>query len=135
MSSCGKITEVHLKILIPIALTLVYLCSCSSPVKVEGFDHESWKADTNACQMTRANLVNTLLQHKDVFINKKDDQLTKYIGQPDKTLFFSRGKKTFIYQVDPGKNCENRFLVKNVRTVRFDIDALGRIDLVYMISQ
>jgi len=75
------------------------------------------------------------LADKEDFMNKKDEQLMLYIGKPDKSLFFSRGKKTFIYQVDPGNDCENRVLVKNVRSLRFDINALGRIELVYMIAQ
>ena len=111
------------------------LASCSAPVKVEGFDHETWKADTNACHSKRTALVDVLLQHKEEFMNKKDEQLMKYIGKPDKSMFFSRGRKTFIYQVDPGKECENRLLLKNVRSLRFDVNALGRIELVYMIAQ
>ncbi|MDB5274678.1 MAG: hypothetical protein JWO58_3045 [Chitinophagaceae bacterium] len=135
MSSCGKITGISLKVLVPTALALLTFYSCSSPVKVEGFDPEGWKADTNACLMKRTNLIDPLLKNKAAFINKKDDQLMKYLGKPDRTLFFSRGKKTLIYQVDPGKGCENRVLIKNTRSIRFDVDALGRVDLVYQISQ
>ncbi|MDF2456277.1 MAG: hypothetical protein K0R51_2270 [Cytophagaceae bacterium] len=135
MSGCGKITETSVKLLVITALATMGLVSCSAPVKVEGFDHESWIADTNACHSKRAVLVDVLLQHKEEFMNKKDEQLMKYIGKPDKSLFFSRGKKTFIYQVDAGKECENRVLLKNVRSLRFDVNALGRIELVYMIAQ
>jgi len=135
MSSCGKITGISTKLLVMTGLSLLGLASCSSPVKVEGFDHESWIADTNACHQKRAALVDVILKHKDEFMNKKDEQLMKYIGKPDKSMFFSRGKKTFIYQVDPGSGCENRMLVKNVRSLRFDVNALGRIELVYMIAQ
>ena len=135
MSGCGKITRISSKILVLSSLIGLGLTSCSSPVKVEGFDHESWQADTNACHLKRATLVEDLLQHKEEFMNKKDEQLMKYIGKPDKSLFFARGKKTFIYQVDPGSGCENRVLVKNVRSLRFDINALGRIELVYMIAE
>lgn len=135
MSSCGKITGISLKVLIMTALIGIGCSSCSSPVKVEGFDNKSWIADTNACHLKRTTLVNVLLQHKEEFMNKKDEQLMKYIGKPDKSLFFSRGKKTFIYQVDPGSGCENRVLMKNVRSIRFDVNALGRIELVYMIAQ
>ena len=135
MSGCGKITRISSKILILNTLLAIGLASCSAPVKIEGFDDQSWVADTNACHQKRQELVNTLLEHKDEFMNKKDEQLMKYMGKPDKSLFFARGKKTFIYQVDPGSNCENRVLVKNVRSLRFDINALGRIELVYMIAQ
>lgn len=135
MSGCGKITGISSKMLVLNALLAIGLVSCSAPVKVQGFDHESWVADTNACHQKRSALVNTLLENKEEFMNKKDEQLMKYIGKPDKSLFFARGKKTFIYQVDPGSDCENRVLVKNVRSLRFDINALGRIELVYMIAQ
>ena len=135
MSSCGKITGISAKLLVMTSLSLLGLASCSSPVKVEGFDNESWIADTNACHQKRTALVDVILQHKEEFMNKKDEQLMKYIGKPDKSMFFSRGKKTFIYQVDPGSGCENRMLVKNVRSLRFDVNALGRIELVYMIAQ
>lgn len=135
MSGCGKITGISSKMLILTFLVGLGLASCSAPVKVEGFDNESWKTDTNACHLKRTALVDLLLQNKEEFMNKKDEQLMKYIGKPDKSLFFSRGKKTFIYQVDPGSDCENRVLVKNVRSLRFDVNALGRIELVYMIAQ
>ena len=135
MSGCGKIRGISSKMLILNILLGLGLASCSAPVKVEGFDNESWRADTNACRLKRTALVNVLLQHKEEFMNKKDEQLMKYMGKPDKSLFFSRGKKTFIYQVDPGNDCENRLLVKNVRSLRFDVNALGRIELVYMIAQ
>src|SRR5690606_680922 len=113
MSTCGKITGIRTKILIINALLVGMLASCSAPVKVEGFDRNSWIADTNACHQIRPTLVNTLLENKDEFMNKKDEQLMRFIGKPDKSLFFARGKKTFIYQVDPGTNCENRVLVKD----------------------
>jgi hypothetical protein len=135
MSSCGKITGISTKLLIPTTLVWIALVSCSSPIKIEGFNDEGWRSDTNACYMKRTNWVALLLQQKEAFTNKKEEELTKYIGKPDKTLFFARGKKTLIYQVDPGKNCENRVLVKNPRTVRFDINALGRVELVYQIAQ
>ena len=135
MSGCGKITGISSKMLVLNILIIIGFTSCSKPVKVEGFDHESWQADTNACHLKRPALVNDLLQHKEEFMNKKDEQLMKYMGKPDKSIFFARGKKTFIYQVDPGNGCENRVLVKNVRSLRFDINALGRIELVYMIAQ
>jgi hypothetical protein len=135
MSGCGKITGISAKVLVLNIMVALVFASCSSPVKVEGFDHETWIADTNACHLKRPALVNDLLTHKEAFMNKKDDQLMKYMGKPDKSIFFARGKKTFIYQVDPSNECENRVLAKNMRTLRFDINALGRIELVYMIAQ
>jgi hypothetical protein len=136
MSGCGKITGISPKALVLMSLLVgLGLASCSSPVKVQGFDHEAWQSDTNACRLKRSTLVEVLLLHKEEFMNKKDEQLMLYMGKPDKNLFFARGKKTFIYQVDPGSGCENRVLVKNVRSLRFDVNALGRIELVYMIAQ
>lgn len=136
MRGCGKIRGYNIVLgLILTVLSIGSISSCSSSVHVEGFDSNLWKQDTSACKNERIHLVDKLLSHKNILIKSKDEHITAYLGKPDNTIYFARGKKTLIYSILPSSKCPLVLRSTTPKSFRIDIDALGRAELVYVLNQ
>jgi hypothetical protein len=135
MSGCGKIRADKFVLgLLALGMAVV-LGSCSSPVNIESFDEKVWKSDTNACKNARTLLLGTILNNKKAIISFKDEKIMDYLGKPDNTIYFARGKKTLIYSINPNRACPNFVLGSTPKSLRIDIDGLGRAELVYVLNQ
>ena len=135
MSVCGKIRGLNSFLAFAFVLSGSIISSCSSKVKVEGFDNNAWKQDTSACNNTRIQLVDKLINNKQSLVSHKDERIMDYLGKPDNTVFFARGKKTLIYSIVPKKSCPSFVNGTSPKSFRIDIDALGRAELVYILNQ
>jgi|GEM_PF-6172236 len=135
MRDCGKIRSFNVTMSLLFCALGTGIISCSSSVKVDGFDQAEWKADTSACQNKRIELVDKLVNNKQALISYKDEKIMDYLGKPDNTIFFARGKKTLIYYFTPSKNCASKLPSDTSKSIRIDIDALGRAELVYILNQ
>ena len=135
MRGCGKIRVLQFAICLILFVVALELMSCSSSVKIENFDAKQWKADTNACQNSRIKLYNSILNNKKSIISCKDERIMDYLGKPDNTIFFARGKKTLIYSIHPNRDCPNFNATSTPKSLRIDIDGLGRAELIYLLNQ
>ncbi len=136
MRDCGKIRGLNMRLGLLSVVLGMGLASCSSSVTVEGFDAMLWKTDTSACSNQRIALVDQLVNNKKAILSYKDEKIMDYLGKPDNTIFFARGKKTLIYYFTPSKNCPASVSIgSDPKSLRIDINALGRAELVYVLNQ
>lgn len=136
MRDCGKIRALNMRLGLLSVLLGMGLASCSSSVQVDGFNAILWKTDTSACKNQRMTLVDQLINNKKAILSYKDEKIMDYLGKPDNTIFFARGKKTLIYSITPSKHCPaSTRNENNPKSLRIDINALGRAELVYVLNQ
>jgi hypothetical protein len=135
MSRCGKISGIKSTLVLVLAVVGSGLSSCSSPVEVEGFDAVAWKKDTSACDNKRMKLVSKLINNKAAILSHKDELIMDYLGKPDNRIYFARGKKTLIYYITPSRDCPTADRTNPTKSMRIDIDALGRAELMYILNQ
>jgi hypothetical protein len=135
MGGCGKIRRLKSALALACLSTAMGLGACSSPVKVDGFDDELWKKDTSACGNRRIQLVDKLINNKGAILSHKDEHIMDYLGKPDHRIYFARGKKTLIYYITPSRDCPTADRNHPPKSMRIDIDALGRAELMYVLNQ
>ncbi|MCS6823903.1 MAG: hypothetical protein NZ529_06375 [Cytophagaceae bacterium] len=104
------------------------LCACSSHPHVDGFDNHIWKNDHLGCNSQREKHYNKLLQQKKKIIGIQENTLLRWLGPPDAKDLYTRNKKSYIYFVSPGEQCNNTD--KPGKKIVFEISALGKVNMV-----
>ncbi|HEY8401724.1 MAG TPA: hypothetical protein VIK89_10700 [Cytophagaceae bacterium] len=108
---------------------LILFSSCSSDLEIEGFNSEIWKKDKKACLDNRKNELKVLLEKKEILKGESDSDILKLLGKPDEINQGSRGKKYFIYYIEPGAQCTSS-PGKTGKKMVIEFDALGRARMI-----
>lgn len=116
----------HLYILI---VTLLSFSACTNGPSIEGFDSEQWKEDLKGCKGVRKSMAVPLLNNKEKLKKYRYEQVLQFMGRPDITDRYNRGKKTIKYFIEPGRQCEGDRKEKAEKLV-FEIGPLGEVNMV-----
>lgn len=106
---------------------LIILAGCSTP-DIEGFDKEIWMNDRKACNGKRSEQAKILLKNKDQIKGMDDDKVIDLLGKPERTQQFERGKKNFVYYIEPGNQCGTQ--EKEGKKLVVEINAVGFVDML-----
>lgn len=106
------------------------LIGCSTKEEIRNFDAEQWKADKRGCLGKRKNLVQPILAVRDSLKGMDDDVLVDLLGKPEKTFYFSRGKKSYEYFIEPGSQCDPGKYKSEGNRIVFEINAIGNVSLI-----
>jgi hypothetical protein len=119
-----------IKILLnPILLFTTLLFSCSEKPNLDGFNSEVWKKDKYGCEGKREYMAEKLFEQSSRLKGMDDDDLIDLFGKPEFYDWESRGKKSFLYYIRPGSQCDSGMMLEGAKIV-FEFDALGRVRLV-----
>jgi hypothetical protein len=129
MNTCGKFKTC----LIALCTSTLFLSACTKDISIPNFDTKLWKSDLLGCKNLRSAPLEILLEEKEQLFNQKNEYIIQLLGEPDKTIYFERARKTIVYYVSPGEKCATHS--GTIKSLRIDINALGRVELVYVISQ
>jgi hypothetical protein len=117
-------------IFIATIITLAGTSACSKPQPtLEGFNSELWKKDKKGCDGKRSYFAEILLAKSTEIKGMDDDDVAELLGKPEKSSWEDRGKKTYIYYIQPGKQCDTSFILEGIK-LAIEFDALGRVKLV-----
>jgi hypothetical protein len=103
-------------------------CNQKKPI-LEGFNSELWKKDKLGCNGKRAYLAEIIFSKSVELKGIDDDEVAELLGKPEKSNWETRGKKTYYYYFQPGKQCNSQSILEGPK-VAIEFDALGRVKLV-----
>ena len=112
-------------LLIAFITTAISACSPSLP-EIDGFDSEAWKQDELGCSGERAEMVEALLNSKDVIVELREADIRIMFGSPDHVELFSRSQKFYLYYVETGGQCPEEGGQEKGQMLELSLDALGR---------
>lgn len=72
----------------------------SKPTSFKSFETSRWKAEEKECTGYRNSVIQGLEGEFDQFIGMNETEIIEYLGNPDKTLLYTRGQKFFSYNLD-----------------------------------
>jgi hypothetical protein len=110
-------------------LSITFFFSCGKKYNIPDFDKVSWANDKKGCKGDREALVKELLKNSGYLKGMDDDVLVEILGHPEKTVYYGRGRKDYIYYVQPGNQC-NLNLPKQGSKIVVEFDALGFINFI-----
>jgi hypothetical protein len=102
----------------------ILLISCNQ--KIDGFDDDLWRKDSKGCNGNRKELVAILLKNKETLKKFDDDALSNLLGTPERNNQLIRGKKNYIYFIEPGRQCSNNAKIIEGKKLVIEFDALGK---------
>jgi len=108
---------------------ITFLFSCGKKYNIPDFDKVSWENDKKGCKGDRATIVKTLLKNSTTLRGMDDDVLVEILGHPEKTVYYGRGRKDYIYYVQPGSQCDTIQMKPGSRIV-IEFDALGYLTII-----
>jgi hypothetical protein len=111
-----------------ISLICISACKEQKP-KLEGFNSEIWKSDKLGCNGKRAYLAELLFSKSTEMKGMDDDDVAELLGKPEKSNWETRGKKTYYYYFQPGRQCSSDNILEGTK-VAIEFDALGRVKLI-----
>ncbi|WP_456459326.1 hypothetical protein [Reichenbachiella sp.] len=110
-------------------LLLFIAFSCRpNTVSFESFDSSLWIAESKTCTGYRNDVINDMEAEFDLFIGMSETELIKYLGNPGKTLLYTRGQKFFNYHID----CPNQ--PASTRQLRVRFSALDYVNEVLILD-
>lgn len=117
----------NIQILITLSLLAFTLLSgCSNKPEIPGFNEKAWKEDKNGCLGLRNKSVDLILKNQKQFSGKTERNLMKLLGKPDKTAFYKRNIRNFIYFTEPGAQCDSTSN-KNGKRIIVELNAMGNV--------
>lgn len=108
--------------------TAILLITCKPKKKFPGFDSEGWKLDKKACEGKREGFLKAYPNLKAELKGTDDDDLTDLFGNPEKTFYYGRGRKDYVYFISPGSQCTNTYALEGKELV-IEINALGFVNI------
>ncbi|MFN6945588.1 MAG: hypothetical protein ACK4ND_11620 [Cytophagaceae bacterium] len=106
-----------------------FFAACNRTPKIENFDSQKWKEDKNACSSIRETMVSSLFENKKQLIGISDKALFSLLGNPDFQNYYERGKKSYCYYFQAGKQCDNNTQLK-AQYIVFEVNSLGKVVIV-----
>ena len=110
-------------------LLAVLVMTCKPKEKFHGFDSEIWKQDQKACQNKRGGLLKNFPNFKSELKSMDDDDLTDLLGNPEKTFYYGRGRRDYVYFISPGSQCNKTDYTLEGRELVIEINALGYVTI------
>jgi hypothetical protein len=111
-----------------IVLTVTLLSACSSN-KLEWLDTTLWKKDYRGCVGYRAQLIPQIIKSTTQLAGKDDLYFFKVIGKPNRVSYGDRSRKTFVYYLSPGKDCDK---TSQADALFIEFNATGTAQLLYI---
>ncbi|WP_422362283.1 hypothetical protein [Reichenbachiella sp.] len=108
-------------------ISITLACQTKS-VSFDSFDSSLWIAETQTCTGYRNDVINRMEAEFDQFIGMSETELIEYLGNPDKTLLYTRGQKFFSYKLD----CQNQ--TTSTRQLRVRFSALDYVNEVLVLD-
>jgi hypothetical protein len=110
------------------------VASCKKAVDLQGFDANSWKQDTNACQNKRIALYEDFEKKiKPQLKGLSETELIALLGRADKQELFKRSQKFYYYYIEAGKHCANSGLVTQARMLQIRLDAINKVSEIVVV--
>lgn len=97
-------------------------------VQFDSFESKLWKSDTSECFDYRNSVINAMKAEFDQFIGMSETELITHLGNPNKTLLYTRGQKFYSYSLACNKSEE---ISKSLR-IRFS--ALNYVNEVLVLD-
>jgi outer membrane protein assembly factor BamE (lipoprotein component of BamABCDE complex) len=110
-------------------LIISLLFGCGKKYNIPGFDKVSWQNDKKGCKGDRVSLAKAIIKNSISLKGMDDDVLVDLLGNPEKTVYYGRNRKDYIYFVEPGSQCNSDQVQAGSRIV-IEFDALGYINIV-----
>lgn len=111
-----------------LALVAAPACSKQKP-HLQGFNSDLWKKDKKGCEGKRSYLAEILFAHSKTLKGIDDDEVSKLLGNPESSNWEERGKKTYYYYIQSGKQCDSNLALEGSK-IAVEFDALGRVKLI-----
>lgn len=111
-----------------IVLTVTLLSACSSK-KIDWLDTAQWKKDYRGCDGYRAQLIPQLTQNATQLAGNDDLYFFNVIGKPNRVSYGDRSRKTFVYILSPGPQCEKS---TQADALFIEFNATGTAQLLYI---
>jgi hypothetical protein len=105
------------------------LFGCGKKYNIPDFDKVSWQNDKKGCKGERASLAKAIIKSSISLKGMDDDVLVDLLGHPEKTVYYGRNRKDYIYYVQPGNQCNSDQARPGSRIV-VEFDALGYINII-----
>src|SRR5690606_34528693 len=93
------------------------------------FNSEAWKNDKKACGGKREYMAEKIFEQTTKLKGVDDDEIIELFGKPESSNWETRGKKSFMYYISKGSQCDPGLVLEGSKIV-FEFDALGRVNLV-----
>jgi hypothetical protein len=88
------------------ALFCIVLLSCGKPLpEFSGFEKESWVADKNGCNRSRAGSISVIEKEKDKLLSLSEMDIVDVLGRPDQNELYKRNQKFYYYYLTPAPQC------------------------------
>jgi len=110
-------------------LAAILFSTCKPQKKFPGFDSEGWKLDKNACEGKREGFYKAYPNLKVELKGTDDDDLTDIFGNPEKTFYYGRGRKDYVYFISPGSQCDSSKYALEGKELVIEINALGFVNI------
>lgn len=105
---------------------IILIASCTQPIMIEGFDNQSWIADTDGCNGKRKTLATVLESNKQKLLGKDQAEITAFLGKPDQHEIYRRSQRFYIYMIDPGSSCTDYLENKTPASFTIRFNAMGK---------
>jgi hypothetical protein len=110
-------------------LIIALFFSCGKKYNIPGFNKVSWDNDKKGCKNDRASIAKSILKNSASIKGMDDDVLVEVFGHPEKTVYYGRGRKDYVYYVQPGSQCDSLAPKEGARIV-VEFDALGYVNII-----
>ncbi|MBL3658240.1 hypothetical protein [Fulvivirga sediminis] len=115
-----------------LSFILIALAACNSKqINIPGFDENLWQQDTNGCQKIRAEMTDSLEQHRDLLKGLSQDEMISLLGKPDKNELYKRNQKFFIYEIIDPEHCTAASKQHIYLSIRFNATGMAKEVQIY----
>jgi hypothetical protein len=115
-------------------LCLISSVACNKKIDLQGFDLETWKADTKGCNNQRLKLLADFEQKiKPQLKGMSENQLATFLGKADQQELSKRNQKFYYYFIEAGKHCGNTQHTITARRLQIRFDAINNVSEIVMV--
>jgi hypothetical protein len=110
-----------------IMVLLSGILSCKPKVNLEGFDNEVFKNDKLACTGKRAAQQADFEKIRLNLRGLSENEILQVLGKPDLQMLSVRNQKYYIYFLEKGEQCQNKFADSKSKTAVFRFNAVNLV--------
>lgn len=108
---------------------LPFFLACSSSTEIPGLDKSAWVKDKQGCNYRHEN-ISLINKHKELLLNKREADIRKALGEPNRQELYVRGQKFFYYTITSPEAC----MVSDSTALELRFSALGMISEIMVVS-
>jgi hypothetical protein len=117
------------------SILLMSLLACQSPLRIDGFDSESWQKDKGGCLGQREVLLADFKQKvKPKLEGVNEKQLISLLGKPDFKELSKRGQTFYFYFLEKGVHCSAQQADFKLKHLQIRFDALDKVNEVSLLN-